>query len=251
MYKRRFAVTISLLIIASLMLGSCTAYKGFIESFKEDEAVKIGIFEPFSGEQSTNASSEIAGIELAYEMQPEINGKPVILIRADNCSTIDDAKIAAKELVSQDVHLVLGSFDSTLSIAGADIFAEAGIPAVAITNTNPVVTSSNDIYFRVCPGELPGAAEITSGATFLSIPFDGSGSELSDKLLAAYAEAYERAAPNMAVAYGFDAYMVACAALTKCAPYYEKNEILAMLFATEDFEGAAGKISFDSDGNRS
>ncbi len=45
---------------------------------------------------------------------------------------------------------ILGSYGSGVSIAAGDIFAEAGIPAIGCSCTNPQVTSGNDWYFRVC-----------------------------------------------------------------------------------------------------
>jgi amino acid/amide ABC transporter substrate-binding protein, HAAT family (TC 3.A.1.4.-) len=43
---------------------------------------------------------------------------------------------------------VIGSWGSSLSMAGGPIFAEAKIPAVAVSATNPAVTKGNDYYFR-------------------------------------------------------------------------------------------------------
>ena len=37
---------------------------------------------------------------------------------------------------------------------------EAQIPAIAITNTNPLVTSNNDYYFRVCYRRLQSGGYI-------------------------------------------------------------------------------------------
>ena len=57
----------------------------------------------------------------------------------------------AKMLAQKEkVNAVLGSWGSSLSMSGGPIFAEAKIPAVAISATNPNVTKGNDYYFRVC-----------------------------------------------------------------------------------------------------
>ena len=37
-----------------------------------------------------------------------------------------------------------------MAIAGSDTFADAGIPAIGVTCTNPQVTLGNDHYFRIC-----------------------------------------------------------------------------------------------------
>ena len=46
--------------------------------------------------------------------------------------------------------IVLGSYGSGVSMAGGTVFAEAGVPAIGVTCTNPQVTSDCDVYFRIC-----------------------------------------------------------------------------------------------------
>lgn len=58
--------------------------------------------------------------------------------------------VAAQELVDKKVSVVLGSHGSTFSLVGGEFFTKAQIPAIAITATNPLVTSSSDYYFRAC-----------------------------------------------------------------------------------------------------
>lgn len=48
------------------------------------------------------------------------------------------------------VSVVLGSYGSGVSIAAGQIFADAKIPAIGASCTNPQVTQGNDYYFRVC-----------------------------------------------------------------------------------------------------
>ena len=72
------------------------------------------------------------------------------LVTADNES--DNAKgiTAAQNLVSSGVSIVLGSYGSSVSIAAGDVFKEAGMPALGVTCTNPLVTNGNPVYFRTC-----------------------------------------------------------------------------------------------------
>ena len=50
----------------------------------------------------------------------------------------------------QRFSVVLGSYGSGVSIAAGQIFADAKIPAIGCSCTNPQVTEGNDFYFRVC-----------------------------------------------------------------------------------------------------
>ncbi len=138
---------------AAVLLTGCSTFNEFKESLSQedtDAVVRIGVFEPLSGSSKENGELEVQGIELAHELYPEVLGKKVELVYADNQSDLTGAEAAAKELVDKKVSVVLGSYGNTLSLAGGDLFAKARIPAIAITCTNPLITSSCEYYARVC-----------------------------------------------------------------------------------------------------
>ena len=116
--------------------------------------VKIGVFEPASGDSGAGGKQEMLGMQYANAVQPtvEIGGETykVELVYADNGSSTDKAPSAAQQLVSEGVSVVLGSYGSGVSIAGSQYFADAGIPAIGVTCTNPQVTAGNTHYFRIC-----------------------------------------------------------------------------------------------------
>ncbi len=114
------------------------------------DPIKIGVFEPLTGSDAEAAASEIRGIELAHELYGRVLGRPVELVYADNQSDAALATAAALQLTQEGVSVVIGSYRNVLSMAAQDIFEEAELPAVACTNTNPLVTSTSDYYFRVC-----------------------------------------------------------------------------------------------------
>ena len=119
-----------------------------------DKVVRIGVFEPSTGDSGPGGKQEMLGMQYAKEETPtvEIGGETytVELVPADNGSDSAKAPTAAAELVSQDVSLVLGSYGSGVSIAGGPVFDEAGLAAIGVTCTNPGVTAGNDYYFRIC-----------------------------------------------------------------------------------------------------
>ena len=119
-----------------------------------ENVVKIGVFEPASGDSGAGGKQEMLGMQYANKIQPtvEIGGETynVELVYADNGSSADKAPSAAQQLVSEGVSVVLGSYGSGVSIAGSPIFAQAGIPAIGVTCTNPQVTAGNSHYFRIC-----------------------------------------------------------------------------------------------------
>ena len=119
-----------------------------------NKVVKIGVFEPQTGDNGAGGKQEILGMQYANYVQPtvEIGGETydVKLEIVDNRTTPENGKSAAAELVNRKVSMVLGSYGSGVSMAGGEVFADAEIPAIGCSCTNPGVTSLCDYYWRVC-----------------------------------------------------------------------------------------------------
>ena len=120
----------------------------------DSTVVKIGVFEPASGDNGAGGKQETLGIQYANYLTPTVmvgdTEYTVELVVADNESSNDRAATAAATLVNADVSVALGSYGSGVSIAGSDTFRIAGGPIVGITCTNPQVTEGNTHYFRIC-----------------------------------------------------------------------------------------------------
>jgi len=121
---------------------------------EKQEVVKIGVYEPASGDNGAGGKQETLGVQYANTVTPtvEIAGKTykVQLEIVDNESSNDKAVTAASELINKGVSIVLGSYGSGVSIAASDTFKDANVPVVGITCTNPQVTAGNSHYFRIC-----------------------------------------------------------------------------------------------------
>ena len=161
--KKLLAILLSALLVFSLVACSggsneTTAPSDSGESQSSgstgNDVVKIGVFEPQSGADGAGGKQEILGMQYANYVQPtvEIGGKTydVKLEIVDNESSTDKAPTAAQTLVSAGVSVVLGSYGSSVAIAGSPVFKNGGIPAIGVTCTNPQVTEGNDHYFRIC-----------------------------------------------------------------------------------------------------
>ena len=148
--KKLFAVLLAVCIVLSLC--ACSASGG--KSGSDSKVIKIGVFEPSSGDSASGGKKEILGMQYANSQVPEVTlgGQTykVELVYGDNGSSTDKAPSAASSLVSAGVSVVLGSYGSGVSMAGGPKFEEAGIPAIGVTCTNPNVTAGNSYYFRIC-----------------------------------------------------------------------------------------------------
>lgn len=120
----------------------------------DDDVIRIGVFEPQSGDNGAGGKQEVLGIQYANSLRPtvKIGDKEykVVLDVQDNQSSTDKAVSAAQQLVSDKCALVLGSYGSGVSIAAGSYFKDAKLPAIGISCTNAAVTAGNDYYFRVC-----------------------------------------------------------------------------------------------------
>ncbi|WP_313578680.1 ABC transporter substrate-binding protein [Lacrimispora sp.] len=150
--KKVFAITLAACLSASMVAGCSTGSSSSASGGAK--VVKIGVFEPTTGENGGGGLQEVLGMRYANKTHPTvtIGGEEykVELVEVDNKSDKTEAVNAAQKLVSEKVSAVLGSYGSGVSIAAGQIFADAKIPAIGASCTNPQVTQGNDFYFRVC-----------------------------------------------------------------------------------------------------
>ena len=154
--KKLMAAMLALVMVLSLAAcgGSKSDSQGAQSSGASgDKVVKIGVFEPQTGDNGAGGKQEILGMQYANYVQPtvEIGGETydVKLEIVDNRTTPENGKSAAAELVNRKVSMVLGSYGSGVSMAGGEVFQEAGLPALGTSCTNPQVTAGCDVYFRL------------------------------------------------------------------------------------------------------
>lgn len=146
------AIALLLALVMVFALCACGGDKGTADN--GEKVVKIGVFEPASGDSGAGGKKEMLGMQYANQETPtvEIGGETykVELVYSDNGSDSAKAVSAASKLVNEKVSIVLGSYGSGVSIAASDTFKQAGIPAIGVTCTNPNVTAGNSHYFRIC-----------------------------------------------------------------------------------------------------
>jgi branched-chain amino acid transport system substrate-binding protein len=140
------------LLAAALVLP---VFAGGGQQGTSGDVIKIGVFEPMTGANAAGGAMEVEGIRLANELNPTVTvgGKTykVELVVVDNKSDKVEAATAVQRLIDRDkVQVILGSWGSSLSMAGGEVAKDAKIPVIGLSCTNPLVTAGNDYYFRVC-----------------------------------------------------------------------------------------------------
>lgn len=165
----------------------------------EGDTIKIGVFEPTTGENGGGGMQEVLGMRYANKVNPtvDINGTTynIQLVEVDNQSDKTAAVTAAQSLISSGVVAVLGSYGSGVSIAAGQTFADAQVPAMGASCTNPQVTLGNDFYFRTCfldpfQGTVMASYAIEQGYKTAAL-ISQNGDDYSTGLAAFFQQAFE------------------------------------------------------------
>ena len=197
--KKIFALVLALAM--TLALVACGGGDdGTGDQNSGEKVVKIGVFEPQTGDNGAGGKQEILGMQYANYVQPtvSISGEEyqVKLEIVDNRTTAENGPSAAAELVNRGVSVVLGSYGSGVSMAGGAVFSEAGIPAIGVTCTNPQVTSDCDVYYRVCftdPFQGPALASYAYNTLGVTTAYTLAmlGSDYDQGMVYYFSEAFE------------------------------------------------------------
>ena len=203
--KKIFALLLTLAMALSLAAcgdtGEQAAEDDAAVSDSGNKIVKIGVYEPQTGDNGPGGKQEILGMQYANYVQPtvEIGGETydVKLEIVDNRTTPENGPSAASALVDKDVSIVLGSYGSGVSMAGGKVFEEAGMPAIGVTCTNPGVTAGNPCYFRVCfidPFQGPALANYAYNGLGVKTAYTLAmlGSDYDQGLVNYFTEAFEK-----------------------------------------------------------
>lgn len=108
------------------ILTTITTFMALTANVYASEPIKIGVYLPLSGQNAFGGQLEIRGIELAHKQVPEVLGRKVELVIIDNKSDKVEAANAVMRLTaSEKVSGIIGSYGSSLSLAGGEISEKA------------------------------------------------------------------------------------------------------------------------------
>lgn len=164
----RFFKHINPILLAGWMLGiSCSAAAQNAQNIAE---IKIGCAVPITGGQAHYGRDFLNGVILAVEdfnaTAPVIEGKPVriVLRMQDDRADPQMAIRAAKNLVDQNIKGVLGHFNSGTTIPASHIYAQAGIPQIAMASAPQYTQQGFKTTFRMLASDLQQSASVSAYA---------------------------------------------------------------------------------------
>jgi branched-chain amino acid transport system substrate-binding protein len=128
-----------------------------------EDKINIGVYLPLTGPMAYGGQLELEGIRMANKEMPTVLGKEVQLFIVDNKSDKLEAANAVKRLIDKDkVVAIIGTYGSSLAMAGGEVAEKAGVPVLGTSPTNPLVTQGKKYSFRVCfTDPYQGAAAAT------------------------------------------------------------------------------------------
>ncbi len=112
--------------------------------------VSVGAYLPMTGASATFGVSTWQGIQLAVE-QHNAKAKVKVQVKAlDTMGKQSGAQAVVTRLADDGVVALIGEVASSLSLAGAAIAQQRGIPMITPSSTNPAITDTGDLIFRAC-----------------------------------------------------------------------------------------------------
>jgi branched-chain amino acid transport system substrate-binding protein len=119
-----------------------------------ENGIPVGAYFGLTGAQAVFGQDSAKAMILALEEMEaaDWNGGPSIhlILQDDRCKTEDVGLILNKLINDDEVVAVVGELASSLSLVGAPICQEEGVPMLSPSSTNPEVTKKGDFIFRTC-----------------------------------------------------------------------------------------------------
>jgi len=151
--------------LAGAMLVGALSLVG-AQAAQAQESVKIGFAGPLTGAQAHYGADFKNGITLAVEdfnaTKPVIDGKPIqiVLDAQDDQADPRTGTTVAQKLVDDGVKGMLGHFNSGTTIPASRIYAQAGIPEIAMATAPEYTQQGFKSAFRMMTSDTQQGAVI-------------------------------------------------------------------------------------------
>lgn len=159
----RMSLTGVLGLLAAVAISGCedtkapTGTTGAVPAPSAAEIV-IGHYGSLTGAQATFGKSTENGIKLAVAEANAAGGVSVGGVKRQVRLVSDDTEgkpekagtVVTKQITKDKCVAILGEVASSVSLQGAPVCQEFGVPMITPSSTNPEVTKVGDMIFRVC-----------------------------------------------------------------------------------------------------
>jgi branched-chain amino acid transport system substrate-binding protein len=137
-----------------LLLTGVALGLGLAFSTMANAQIKIGVAGPVTGPNAAFGAQLKNGVEQAVEdinAAGGINGQKLQVVIGDDVSDPKQGVSVANKFAAEGVKMVVGHFNSGVSIPASEVYQEAGIIQITPASTNPRFTERNMWNtFRTC-----------------------------------------------------------------------------------------------------
>lgn len=131
--------------------------------------IKVGLFGPMSGANAAVGTSQKEGVDLAVKeinAAGGINGRPIEIVSYDDENDATTAVSVVNKLINSDeVCAVIGSVNSSVTLAAMEVTQDAGMPHLtAISSGAAITTSGYEYIVRVQASDLLQAEAVVNYA---------------------------------------------------------------------------------------
>src|SRR3712207_6588250 len=141
-------------LMKKLLLTGVALGLGLAFSSAASAQIKIGVAGPITGPNAAFGAQLKNGVEQAIEdinAAGGINGQKLQVVIGDDVSDPKQGVSVANKFAAEGVKMVVGHFNSGVSIPASDVYEEAGIVQVTPASTNPKFTDNGKWNtFRTC-----------------------------------------------------------------------------------------------------
>ena len=114
------------------------------------DPIKIGVYLPLTGQNAFGGQLELEGIQLAHKLNRPSStarrtGRRRQQVRQGRSRQRRETPCGTRQVVA-----LIGTYGSSLAMAGAEVAEKAAVPGVGTSCTNPLVTQGKKYYFRAC-----------------------------------------------------------------------------------------------------
>ena len=149
----------SLRIAAFLLLAATMVFVGCA---REEEAIKIGVAGPHSGDLASFGIPTVHAAELVTQnvnAEGGVLGRQIELVIEDDQCQPEIATNTASRLIAEEVVAVIGHICSGATRPALGLYTDAEIPAISPSATNPALTQDEEFpyFFRtIAPDDAQG-----------------------------------------------------------------------------------------------
>ncbi|WP_067138955.1 ABC transporter substrate-binding protein [Oceanivirga salmonicida] len=141
--------TLTMLVLLSSLIFSCGESKNME---KDDSVVKVGVPLPLTGDFAQYGESIKEGIKLKIDkinVNGGIAGKTFEMDYVDSKGDIQENVNIFKQMVSNNVDIIIGEATSSNTLAIAELAQRAKIPMITPAATSMAATENKDQVFRI------------------------------------------------------------------------------------------------------